>query len=104
DILAREIVAALLQDLHQQLGGAIAIDREDAFPVASRIITVHEGAPSLYAFVITPGRVSGLLERARRDDALCVLDARGAQDRVDRGRAHAKEVNGLPIKLCHLSD
>jgi len=33
-MLAREIVAALLQDLHQQPGGAIAIDREDAFPIA----------------------------------------------------------------------
>jgi hypothetical protein len=77
DALSREFVAALLQHLHHQFGGAVAICREDAFPVTSRVIAVHEHDPSLHSFVVPPGGIPGLLERTCRDQSLCILDARG---------------------------
>ena len=104
DVLAGDIVATLPQHLHQQFGRAVAIGREDALLVAVRVIAIHEGGPPLHAFVIDPGRIAGLFERARRDHPPRVLDARGHENRSDRGRANAEQMNGPPAEFRRLPD
>ena len=61
-VLAREVVAALLQHLHHGLRRRIAIDVVDVGLVAVREIFVHEGKPGLDARIVLPQRIGRILQ------------------------------------------
>src|SRR3954468_2318383 len=104
DILAREIVAALLQHLHQRARHAVAVHREARGLVALRIVLVHEGEPLLRARIVLPLRIGRVLAVERGQDALRVLDAGGADTRADRCRPAVEQMHGLPANLGGLLD
>src|SRR4051812_34000895 len=82
DILAREVVAALLQHLHQGARHAVAVDREARGLVALRIVLVHEGEPLLRPRIVLPLRIGRVLAVERRENALCVIDPGRADHRA----------------------
>src|SRR5260370_7274940 len=60
DVLAGEIVAALLQHLNQRLGDAVADDDGTVELVAFRKILLEEGKKFLHAGVILPLRIANI--------------------------------------------
>src|SRR5207249_12141108 len=62
DVLAREVVAALLEDVHQPLRDRIRVDIERVLRVAFGVVLLHERQPVPHALVILPLRVGRVLE------------------------------------------
>ena len=74
-VRSRQVLAALLEHLHEALGHAVAVDREIVVPVALRIILRHEGEPRLEPGIARPDRIGRILEKAGGQDSDRVLHA-----------------------------
>ena len=104
DVLARQIVAALLQHMHQQLRGRIAVGVEVRVLVAFRIVLRHEVEILLHARIVLPGRIERILAVVDADHALGGFQARRLHHRADRGGIDVEDVHRLPAELGDLLD
>src|SRR5439155_8715133 len=75
DVLAREIVATLLQYVDQRLGNCVAVNNRSIRAICFREVFVQEFIPGLHSRIVLPLRIRWVLEVSLRDDALCVFHA-----------------------------
>ena len=104
DVLARQIVAALGQNLKQRFGRGIAEDGVAILLVAIGIIFVHERQPGLDGRVFLPGGVAGVLEERGRDHANGILKPRRSQRVGDRSRRIDQQQHRMPIQFSRSAD
>src|SRR5207244_11262805 len=71
---ARELVATLLQEFHQQLGGNVAIDGQGIAAIGLRKVFVEKAIEFPETAVFLPLLIIGILEISRRNDSLRVLE------------------------------
>ena len=103
-VVARQIVAALLERVDQELGGRVAVGIEQRALVAVRVILRHEVEIALHPGVVLPGRIGGILAVVDADDALGGFKPRRLHHRADRGRVDVEDVHRLPAELVILLD
>src|SRR6266852_3378973 len=104
DVLAREIVAAGLQHMHEALCDGVAVYHVAIYPVAFREILDEEFVEGLHAGVILPLRIGRILQIGGRDDGLRILKTDRLHHGADRGTDVVKKVQRLPANLVHLLD
>ena len=90
--LARQIVAALPQEVNQRLRRVVTVHDQRIAAIGAGKIAVQESAEILEAGIVLPYRIVRVLEVGRRDQPLGVLKSYGLDHAADRGRDVAEKV------------
>src|SRR6516225_4458819 len=104
DVLARKVIATLLEYIDQGLGkGPTGTDKDVRRP-ASRIVFLQPVEIKLGGRVIFPTGVRGILSKDSRDDADRILQSPRLEHSLDRLRTVGQEMQRFPTKLVGFAD
>src|SRR5262252_3656284 len=104
DVGSRQVVAALLQYVHERLRHGVAVGVEGVLQGAARIVLPHELHPGLEARLVLPLRVGDVLQILGAQDALGGLDARRLEHGLHRRGDAGEDLYGLPAEVISLPD
>ena len=104
DVLARQVVAALLEDMDQGHRDIVAIDVELVGFVGFGVVLVHPRRPVAIVLGVLPLRIGRILLVERGDQAGRLVETRGRQHRAHRVRDVVEQVQRLPADVGGLAD
>ena len=104
NILPRQIVAALLENMNHRCGGNESVDRDRLVNVRRAQVFCRESRPFLEAEIVLPARVRRILEVSGGDQSLRLLETRGLQRSFDRSRAEKQIAFRRPADVIDFAD